>query len=1058
MKKLKYILTGLFVSGLLFTGCSDDLDVKSGINELADDEISISFNMPEPEYVQTRVVDPSANFTTGIFFFEENNGNPSVYLNSQQVDQSISSTGTVKVKLEKNVISAFSQGKSVAILVLANISTDEFNSLQVQSYSDIEQSLNSRELKNNVTYDEMSGIAESDGNKKYTVNLKRLAAKITMGKSVDFSSVVNFTIDNFSIYNAPSNGYYMAPWQTEDTYKYNSGSQTYSSFAASSIQQLYTYPVKSMGISTSGEGAYFIMKASYDGEECYYRIDLRGENKASGEPTYYDIEPNHWYDVQIKTVLKKGYATAKEAAEHPMALEGDTDARLVTVIHDHTNEVLSMTSDGSRELGVNSKVNANSTTAYFQIKCFDANDSELDFTPAVNNSQVLITVDPKDEGWLSIGEITLVDKPDITGPEVSGDAENSGVEDNRGKHWNVEINISSHTESTGKIYVRWGNLERVVTVHYKPEATAFAEMFDYLTLIIHDRDELKEYKFENKYLNLLAGEPVAPKTSATAGDFDYYPYGLIGNSMSSDKQRTTGLHFPVMYGKDRNNPWWYEYELHILWDKAYQDDNVNSNKFNSVKFSVAVTADKPEDKTYWEEKLRIQRNNGTFVPVVSFPENELKITESTVAWGKFSANINLKLCDENDNGYPNDYDQHLGNLIVTINRTTDKKSYKDSYLIPLYHTGFFDVVEENKYATKGNEKYQLVYYEVVKLGDKYWLDRNLGATTNGMDIINADGASIFRNGNDYPWPYASGNSENAIGQYYFPAKYYELGDTGGTPYDSPEKHLYGDLCPPGWRLPRKKEFDDLRLSPNFITEHYVSETTGMNYYSSYYDVDGTQSNRVYFPKGRYKQGIIDDNVFMGDADAGYYWTGTQAAGTEKEEIGKWLRALCLSGGTTNYVYGDITKHLMSVRCIADDGTTSDPEHTISFNVSGVTNVYLYTYSNVGDSQLKTGLMNWPGKGVMDAVSAKANKKVNFSFNSTVDPEREEVYVIFTYVENGVTKTICNGDNEGLGDPNTLLKDAKGWKVKVGKNYYFTTTDGSGFNKASDWDSSIQEDK
>lgn len=196
---------------------------------------------------------------------------------------------------------------------------------------------------------------------------------------------------------------------------------------------------------------------------------------------------------------------------------------------------------------------------------------------------------------------------------------------------------------------------------------------------------------------------------------------------------------------------------------------------------------------------------------------------------------------------------------------------------------------------------------------------------------------------------------------------------------------------------------------------------------------------VYFPKCLY-YGV--NNELLGESRAGYYWTKTASTGTEKEEIGAWLKCLMISGTATSYINGEVVcpnvnkipdgvraaskGYAMNVRCVNKTSKT-DEVSKVNFFVEGATHVYLYVEDKT--TKQRTAVTTWPGKPIGNFNTA--DQLFNFLYEST-SSRPEEFYVIFNYKgSNGQIHSFSkNNGNPNVclystdKDPNELI----GWKV------------------------------
>lgn len=927
----------------VFSSCSDDLEVNKGINPIQDGKILLRIYVPDAPVVKTRADESQSDAEKTIkdngYHYALIYGSDSKLKHIESLDISDTKT-TIDFEISNSV-----SLDGAKIIVVAN-APSAITINNANDYSDLQglyDELNSSNQPASPFV--MSGIAEAttNGGNNYSVSLQRTAAKISM--ELD-SSVKNFTMENYTMYNATTKGYYIAAVSLKENTLdkiYNAGTQNIVVTSGARGFYNYTYPVLSNAkdINTLNK-AYFIVKGQYEGETCYYRVDLRKQDSSG----YFDINPNHWYQIEIVEVRRKGYPTADEAAKRYMGMEEDPS--LNVKIHDHVAAVMTMTTDGLRELGADREVKMTSSEAFLTIKCYSAATSYA--TEILEEPKVEII----DGSWLKIGDITS-----YTDAPTSGDQD----EDNPGAQWKV------HLETTGIMYsddeatlkVTWQGLEREVKVYYTTEFK-ISEICDVV-------------------LTMTPG-------SGKGESVDYWPFlsetlkGIKKSQLADEKVRDEGFHFPMPYGTTQANgegdlsPWTYSYKLTFKAD-------INASKISSVTASVPSSTDSYLRSVKWT-----YNNDGTGDLVLS-GENKFSYSYAT---GSIS-------------------------FVIKYNDTTPDLPFS----VDLYHTGFF-----HKDANYSDAYY---YYEVVDLGGKHWLDRNIGATSNMM-YSNNDGI------ND------SGNSE---------ARGSMIKIANAVSYKDPEQY-YKLVCPPGYRVPNTTDWDALRLSANFTTGD-IQENNDV-FSATYYDTNNDNMGNVYFPKSRFYNSTQDlddynnggssiktEDTNSGNSGSGYYWTTTASSGLEKEEMGAWLQVLNLSGSSNTYISGSIRRHQMNVRCIATPDHTSEQRFAIDFNVKGATHVFLYTENADGS---KNGIFSFPGKaiGSTSAVNSLNYSKtaldngydsddsyLHFSYTSTISESNMKVF--FAYVDDATSEIkILSRNNE------QTLADATGWPVQIGYNYFF----------------------
>ena len=355
-----------------------------------------------------------------------------------------------------------------------------------------------------------------------------------------------------------------------------------------------------------------------------------------------------------------------------------------------------------------------------------------------------------------------------------------------------------------------------------------------------------------------------------------------------------------------------------------------------------------------------------------------------------------------------------------------------SYEFALYHTGFFhyDTGKGSEYLNGSKDPTQITYYvgshddgyyyyEVLPVAGtagstattRYILDRNLGAKAAGMYIETADGTSYVNSG---VWPFNRG--KDSAGGYY---KVAYKGDNFAGP------QMYDGVCPPGYRVPQQRMWDAIRNSGKFTTaQAQASASYFRAEYKTTLDVERngvTEKETIYFPKSRY----MENGSMTGDANAGYYWSQTEAAGTEKYEIGRWLKSLQITGEVTSYINGNVETYGMSVRPI-NDITDNANYNVISFNVKGATHVFLYS----GDTKDRNYTTSWPGHAIGNSDTAD-KQFFNFVYESTIY-SAANLKVIFNYVDaSGKITTISQNGIDGLHNDDTW---AQGWAVSTLDKY------------------------
>lgn len=657
--------------------------------------------------------------------------------------------------------------------------------------------------------------------------------------------------------------------------------------------------------------------------------------------------------------------TAVNSQGYPTADEAARHPSDIEVeIKDHAPTVLDMAFDGIRELGVTDSITkGESNTATLTVKYYSDIAAEMDTEP---------TITP-DVNW-------------ITSIEKDVDSETT---DNGGKVVEYIVKFTSDTQELGlgtlegAINVKWQGLERKTAVEWVRPFDG-TEICSTTTLTITPTDGTGN-KVITDYWTFLSGKgKSASETSSSIGETATPQlFGAQPDDMGG-KVRNAGFHFPVMYGKDKK-PWTYTYE--VVTKIANADYTVTASISDDLKNYVTCKGN--SDGTYYSFKLEW---TGT-----------------------------------------QDYSYLTGQLTLKITPKTLREGVRmpSSYEFALYHTGFFhyDTGKGTEYLNDSETPTQITYYvgshddgyyyyEVLPVAGtagstattRYILDRNLGAKAAGMYIETADGTSHVNSG---VWPFNRG--KDSAGGYYKVA--YK-----GANYAGPK--MYDNVCPPGYRVPQQRMWDAIRNSGKFTTaQAQASASYFRAEYKTTLDVERngvTEKETIYFPKSRY----MENGSMTGDANAGYYWSQTEAAGTEKDEIGRWLKSLQITGEVTSYINGNVETYGMSVRPINDIEDEAN-YNVISFNVWGATHVFLYT----GDTKDKNYTTSWPGHAIGNSDTAD-QQFFNFVYESTVY-SAANLKVIFNYVDaSGKITTISKNGIDGLHVGDTW---AQGWDVSSLQN-------------------------
>ena len=952
---MKRFFTYIFTI-LLLAACSDD--EKYTIEPMGDDDtITFSISIPEPEKVVSRSEKPDVDTECAI-----NDLSVLIYNADGALLQSVlnvtdfttptgdNSTTKITVKLD-NDAKAYTGNATVYIIANAGAILDDTNTATVTALRGVTTAAALPATDGFI----MSGIVTS----KLTsaslltnkVTLYRTAAKFTIesgGVGASGSSPAtgasNFTLKSASLYNGATSGYVIAGAEKDLYASSGTGSKAFTDDFL-----LYTYPCKS---SKSVKNTCLVVGGKYKGIDAYYRIDLTVKEGTTVKRL--DINPNHWYEVHIKSVNSQGYPTADEAARHPSDIEVE--------IKDHAPTVLDMAFDGIRELGVTDIITkGESNTATLTVKYYSANAEEMNTVPTIKS----------DVNWIT---------------SITKDSETT---DNGGKVVEYTVTFTDDTAELGlatlegTITVTWQGLERKTAVEWVRPFDG-KEICSTTKLTITPTDGTDPMTITD-YWVFLSGTGTGTTAEGEAPKL----FGAQPDDMGG-KVRNAGFHFPVMYGKK----------------------DVTTGEKEQARWSY----------TYYVV-TKLETSKYTITPSLSDNyKNYIKFNREADKDGCYAFTLtrdgNAVGNDGSDGSKENDYNYYIGSLILSIEPISQREAPKiaPKYVFDLYHTGFFHYDTGNR--RKDSHETGYYYYEVLPVDGatgtrtRYILDRNLGAKAAGMYIQTADGSNHISSSE---WPFGPGG-KSAGG-------YYEVAYQGDN-FTGPQ--MYDDVCPPGYRVPQQRMWDAIRNSGKFTTaQAQASASYFRAEYKTTLDVERngvTEKETIYFPKSRY----MENGSMTGDANAGYYWSQTEAAGTEKDEIGRWLKSLQITGEVTSYINGNVQTFGMSVRPINDIADNAE-YNVISFNVWGATHIFLYT----GDTKNKNYTTSWPGHAIGNSATADAKDSsneplfFNFVYESTVY-KAEDLKVIFNYVDaSGKITTISKNKVDGLHVDDTW---AEGWDV------------------------------
>lgn len=743
--------------------------------------------------------------------------------------------------------------------------------------------------------------------------LYRTAAKVT----VKTEGVDNFSLVSFEVQNCTNVGSILAGAETSVP-----ESPAYGEIGnGNEYNPLYLCP------SNKESQSFLIIEVFFDDDDTnqshFYRINLKGQ---SG---WLDIMPNHHYEVRITGVSGPGYATKAEAAEHD-------PANLTATIYDHQPKVYNMITNGEVELGVSDTIEIGAqaaATAEFSIKYYPGTPTDL-----------TVEIDNASTSWL---ELDNNGTPTATTPLDDG-KETGTLYTYRAK---TKIQNLSGDDRYGHILVSAGGLSRVVVVKQVEEF--LNDQFGTISLTVKEytRDESTwkatlsdTFGPYDDYWNFIRGKETDPTKKL---------YGINPEDMGG-KIRTEGFHAPMSDF------------LQFVYTFTLPNET-SSSAYSNVSWKVEL-AEGYEDKLLFWNGTSSPEGSGVTIDKASF------LTGNTLNGQSFTFTNNLLEMQKPGTGIITDayrYGKDAFRIVLTNNNT--KRTTTLSY--DLYHTGVFNYDDGKGTHQTGTANDQgWYYYEVIQMGNNYWLDRNLGAKSSGYYMQDGDGNSLLGNGD---WPL----SNNSAGGLYSIA-------------DAPQNNkptIIDDICPKGFRIPYMSEYNALVADPKFRNEYIVN--TGGDYWCSYYESD---KGTVYFPKNRMYYG----GQAAGDANAGYYWTRTAALGASGSERGYWLQFMKFSGSNASAGRYRIwptndsnNKNGMSVRCVYASRVV-ETSYDIEFYVKGYTHVFLYNDDGNGN---RTFLNSWPGD--MIAINDPNSLAMYHTFAYSSVTEYNNLKVVFNIVNN-----------------------------------------------------------
>lgn len=971
--------------------CSDEIRLRDMQETETEGRLLINMSVSAPEIVKTRGEENSIN-SIDVLFFED--GELVKKYQTNTITISDKGIANVQIPLNSEITNLSDEAD---IIIIANNKITESSNLEVLE---------------KLTYDEINteNIVMSWRGKKTDISDNKLGSSespISLVRSVSKIQVSNSTPDfklkSYELHHPAKEGYVLSA-QLENGYILTPKDNPVSSESQES--SVYCFPTK------AGQ-SYLLINGEYKGNSSWYKIRLKSKEAEL------NLNPNHLYDVKIISVKGQGHSSSENSDFWSF-----NDEEVEYAILDQTGGVLSMISDGYRELGTTRELLIESlgngitgNTFDVRLACIEEisenSGTNVGCIHYPNLTQTSITSRSHKEGenyyveivegsgWLELDKVEIVEDKTSSGND-------NGVSTS-GKIFRYSLKLSSTVEGgdmKALIRIAWYGLTREIPISYN-SAFNLSNIVNYDVMVLHEGDNVHEIEY---YIRLLERGVSTYHKKINGLEKDYETVSLTGlwKEDMEGKIRDEGFHFPVMYGNPEN-PYWAEHQLSLF---GY----IENNWFQNYSyFKIDVKSDKPEiwskDKLIISTGKEYKIENGFSSSILD--EKPVSRGEKQEIISEGSLLLDLKRANYSNGsftGIKDDYEYSAAQLVITLYKNENDDEGVD-FSINLYHTGFFHFVEDENTPTQGT----FYYYEVIPMGKDnqgkqiYWLDRNMGST-HALDYVDFGNGTI-------------------------------LGKKGGLYYSIVIKNNEGNIeisdeqiCPPGYRVPNVTEWNYLMQDPDFVNEQETWENN--NYFTTYYRLS---EGKIYFPKGRYALPRVANQYFneliypdatAGDAGTGYYWTRS----ITKEGN---LQAYKFYDGKASLFDGDIENDWMYLRCVA--GTEPSPESVsnINFNVKGATHVYLYALNN---QRGKQELFAYPGKEIASAKEVRNldyNKSVDIEIDnsyisfscSSVLPEKD-LYVLFVYKdENGKVSLLSSNRASSL-------NSAEGWKVKNGGKYYF----------------------
>lgn len=295
MKRLIYLLA-LVLS--VTSACTDDSFKQDDPDGVREGYVTVNFNVdiPEPQEVSSRAVNENLISDLQLLIFDENGR----FISRHQATLSGSSyTATLPQSANKRILH-----------FIANYDWSSFNN-QASVTKDEHEIIPPLQSTNLIFWQRMvfnSGISAGTFASQQ-VSLVRNMAKFSLVNMLT-SGLTNAT---FALFNQASAGT-AAPFNTvtkdfEQVVTEPAG-VTFTTSSPFGTTDIFSFERKNASVTTNP--TYVIVKGTYAGSTCYYKIDLIDDNK-----NIYDIARNVWFKIVVESVTMAGYATLEAAQNSP---------------------------------------------------------------------------------------------------------------------------------------------------------------------------------------------------------------------------------------------------------------------------------------------------------------------------------------------------------------------------------------------------------------------------------------------------------------------------------------------------------------------------------------------------------------------------------------------------------------------------------------------------------------------------------------------------------------------------------------------------------------------